>query len=324
MTRRMRAAKEPVRIGVVGKYVELHDAYMSVKEALFHAASALDHKLEIVWIDSGDLEKDESWEALESVHGIVVPGGFGYRGVEGMVLAGRYARENKVPYLGLCLGMQTMCIEFARDVLGLEDANSGEFETDSENLVIDMMLEQRSITDMGGTMRLGVYPCRVGGRLGCAARLRQRRRKFRSAIAIALSLTTSTARRFEENGMRFSGLSPNGQLVEIAEIADHPFMVGTQFHPEFLSRPNAPHPLFLAFIKAAIQPQPQHAWSRSTPIPPKRRNKSMSTASFIQALPKVELNVQLEGRDSAANADDDRRAERDFRNTQALSTIGST
>jgi CTP synthase len=256
MTRRMRAAKDTVRIGVVGKYIELHDAYMSVKEALFHAASATDHKLEIVWIDSGDLEKDRSWDVVEALDGIVVPGGFGYRGVEGMVLAGRYARENRVPYLGLCLGMQTMCIEFARDVLGIEDANSSEFETDSENLVIDMMLEQRSITDMGGTMRLGLYPCELAE--GSVAR---------KAYGDVPEISERHRHRFEfnnqyrasfsENGMRFSGLSPNGQLVEIAEIADHPFMVGTQFHPEFLSRPNEPHPLFTAFIKASIQPSSQ-------------------------------------------------------------------
>jgi CTP synthase len=253
MTRRMRAAENPVRIGVVGKYIELHDAYMSVKEALFHAASALNHKLEIVWIDSGDLEKDKSWDTLESLQGIVVPGGFGYRGVEGMVLAGRYARQNKVPYLGLCLGMQTMCIEFARDVLGLEDANSGEFETESENLVIDMMLEQRSITDMGGTMRLGLYPCELAD--GSVAR-----RAYGDVSEISerhrhrFEFNNTYREAFQENGMRFSGLSPNGQLVEIAEIADHPFMLGTQFHPEFLSRPNAPHPLFTAFIKALLQP----------------------------------------------------------------------
>ncbi len=254
MTRRMRAAGESVRIGVVGKYVELHDAYMSVKEALFHAASALDRRLEIVWIDSGALEKEQNWETVESVQGIVVPGGFGYRGVEGMVLAGRYARENKVPYLGLCLGMQTMCIEFARDVLNLEDASSGEFETESENLVIDMMLEQRSITDMGGTMRLGIYPCQLAdGSVARAAYHDQPEINERHRHRFEFNNEYREA--FAEHGMRFSGLSPNGQLVEIAEITDHPFMVGTQFHPEFLSRPNAPHPLFSAFIKAALQPQ---------------------------------------------------------------------
>ena len=143
MVHRMRAAKEPVRIAVVGKYIELHDAYMSVKEALFHAASACDRRLEIDWVNSGELEKGKGWDLVNRAQGIVVPGGFGYRGIEGKILAGRYARENKVPYLGLCLGMQTMCIEFARNVLGLEDANSAEFEVTSDNYVIDMMLEQR-------------------------------------------------------------------------------------------------------------------------------------------------------------------------------------
>lgn len=266
MARQMRAATESVRIGVVGKYVELHDAYMSVKEALFHSATACDRKLELVWLDSGELEKDRGWDVLQSLDGIVVPGGFGYRGVEGMILAGRYAREHQVPYFGLCLGMQTMCIEFARDVLGLEDANSGEFEADSDNLVIDMMLEQRSITDMGGTMRLGVYPCRLeansvaAGAYGNVPEISERHRH-------RFEFNNEYRQPFMDNGMRFSGLSPNGQLVEIAEVADHPFMVGTQFHPEFLSRPNAPHPLFTAFIKAAIQPQQRdHGASSSEPI----------------------------------------------------------
>ncbi|HVU14606.1 MAG TPA: CTP synthase [Phototrophicaceae bacterium] len=254
MIYRMRAAKDLVRIGVVGKYVELHDAYMSVKEALFHAASAVDRKLEIEWIDSGDLEKDKNWDVLESVDGIVVPGGFGYRGVEGKILAARYAREHQVPYLGLCLGMQTMCIEFARDVIGIEDASSGEFETGSENLVIDMMLEQKSVKDLGGTMRLGVYPCRLSEgsvarkAYGNVAEVSERHRH-------RFEFNNIYRPTFEEHGMRFSGMSPNGQLVEIAEVADHPFMLGTQFHPEFLSRPNEPHPLFLSFIQHSIQPQ---------------------------------------------------------------------
>ncbi len=258
MIYRMRAAKDSVKIGVVGKYVELHDAYMSVKEALFHAASAVDRKLEIEWIDSGDLEKDKSWDRLESVNGIVVPGGFGYRGVEGKILAARYAREHQVPYLGLCLGMQTMCIEFARDVIGIEDASSGEFETGSENLVIDMMLEQKSVKDLGGTMRLGVYPCRLSegsvarrayGNVDEVSERHRHRFEFNNVYRPT----------FEEHGMRFSGMSPNGQLVEIAELADHPFMLGTQFHPEFLSRPNEPHPLFLSFIQHSVLPQRAHA-----------------------------------------------------------------
>lgn len=252
MVERMRSVQEPVRIAVVGKYVELHDAYMSVKEALFHAAVACDRKLEVEWINSGELEKGKGWDLLKAADGVVVPGGFGYRGIEGKILAGRYSRENKVPYLGLCLGMQTMCIEFARNVIGLEDANSSEFEVTSDNYVIDMMLEQRGITDLGGTMRLGVYPCQLQPGTHAAAAYNntpevQERHRHR------FEFNNDYRSAFEEHGMSFSGISPDGKLVEIAEIADHPFMVGSQFHPEFLSRPNAPHPLFLEFIKQAIE-----------------------------------------------------------------------
>jgi CTP synthase len=247
----MRAAKDPLRVGVVGKYIELHDAYMSVKEALFHAASARDRQLEIEWIYSGDLEKDRGWDAVENVDAIVVPGGFGYRGVEGKVLAARYARENNVPYLGLCLGMQVMCIEFARDVLGLEDANSSEFETTSDHSVIDLMLEQRGVTELGGTMRLGIYPCSLKpGSVAAAAYDNQSEVQERHRHRFEFNNTYRED--FEKNGMVFSGVSPDGMLVEISEVAGHPYMVGSQFHPEFLSRPNAPHPLFLGLIDAAI------------------------------------------------------------------------
>ena len=256
MVRRMREVKDVVRVGIVGKYVELHDAYMSVKEALFHAASKCDHKLEIVWIPSGDLEKDKGWDLVRSVDAIVVPGGFGYRGVEGKVLAARFARENKIPYLGLCLGMQTMCIEFARNVLNVEDATSSEFEGSGDTHVIDMMIEQRGITDLGGTMRLGIYPCHLTPGSAAAAAYSavgaidqpvQERHRHR------FEFNNNFRQAFQDNGMVFSGLSPDGTLVEIAEIADHPFMVGSQFHPEFLSRPNQPHPLFLRLIQTAIQ-----------------------------------------------------------------------
>lgn len=252
MVQRMRLAEEPVKIAVVGKYIELHDAYMSVKEALFHAASAFDRRLEILWVNSVDLEKGRGWDVLQQAQGIVVPGGFGYRGIEGKILAARYAREHRVPYLGLCLGMQTMCIEFARNVLGLEDAISSEFEMTSDNFVIDMMLEQRGITDLGGTMRLGLYPCRLQPEsrayeaYGGAAEVQERHRH-------RFEFNNEYRQVFSEHGMRFSGLSPDGNLVEIAEIEDHPFMVGSQFHPEFLSRPNAPHPLFSALVKYSIQ-----------------------------------------------------------------------
>jgi CTP synthase len=251
MIRRMRSAQEVVHIGVVGKYIELHDAYMSVKEALFHAASAHDRRLEIHWIYSGDLEKDKGWDELERMDGIVVPGGFGYRGVEGKILAAQFSRLRKVPYLGLCLGMQVMSIEFARNVLELEDANSAEFETGTEHPVIDLMLEQRHITDMGGTMRLGLYPCKlIPGSVAARAYGGAPEVEERHRHRFELNNTYRTL--YEQNGMRCTGISPDGQLVEIAEIEGHPFMVGSQFHPEFLSRPNRPHPLFLAFLEAAI------------------------------------------------------------------------
>lgn len=251
MTQRMRAASTPLKIGVVGKYVELHDAYMSVREALFHAASVREQKLEISWIYSGDLEKDKDWDEMETLDAIVVPGGFGERGVEGKILAARFAREHKIPYLGLCLGMQVMCIEFARNVLEFEDANSSEFGLNSSHPVIDLMIEQRSITDMGGTMRLGAYPCQLvegthaAAAYGGAKEIQERHRhrfEFNNIYRGA----------FEQRGMVFSGLSPDANLVEIAEVKDHPFMVGSQFHPEFLSRPHRPHPLFVGLIDAAI------------------------------------------------------------------------
>jgi CTP synthase len=223
---------------------------MSVREALFHAATGLDRRLEIHWIYSGDLEKDKGWDQLEQVDGIVVPGGFGYRGVEGKVLAAQFARKRNVPYLGLCLGMQVMCIEFARNVLELEDANSAEFETNTEHPVIDLMLEQRNISDMGGTMRLGLYPCKLApGSVAAKAYGGQPEVEERHRHRFELNNTYRAS--LERGGLRFSGISPDGQLVEIAEVEGHPFMVGSQFHPEFLSRPNRPHPLFTAFVDAA-------------------------------------------------------------------------
>ncbi|KAB2905473.1 MAG: CTP synthase [Anaerolineae bacterium] len=250
LVKSMKEAKKTTRIAIVGKYVELHDAYMSVKEALTHAGAALSHRIEIVWVNSSDLEKGRQFDTLETVQGIVVPGGFGYRGVEGKILAAKFARERKIPYLGLCLGMQVMCIEFARNVLELEDANSTEFETSTDHPVIDLMIDQRAITDLGGTMRLGLYPCVLQpgslahdayGKHQVEERHRHRwelNNKYRESLLAA--------------GMVFSGLSPDEMLVEIAELREHPFMLGTQFHPEFSSRPDRPHPLFVAFVKSAI------------------------------------------------------------------------
>lgn len=265
MIRKMRASQETLRVAVVGKYVELHDAYMSVKEAVFHAASAFDKKLEIIWVHSGSLEKNKHWDKLNNVDGIIVPGGFGYRGVEGKILTARYARENQIPYLGLCLGMQALCIEFARHVLDYEDANSSEFDVTSEHPVIDLMPDQRDITDMGGTMRLGIYPCKlqsgsiVKRAYGGSDEVEERHRH-------RFEFNNDYRTRFEEQGMIFSGLSPDNRLVEIVEIKNHPFMVGSQFHPEFASRPNLPHPLFAAFIEASIAYRQRANPSADTPI----------------------------------------------------------
>ncbi len=242
-------SKPIIKVALVGKYVELHDAYMSVREALKHAALASGVEVEISWVHSADLEKDKGWDIVRSADAILVPGGFGSRGIEGKIMAARYAREKNVPYLGLCLGMQVMCVEFARNVLGHEDANSSEFDHGSEHPVIDLMHDQRSITDMGGTMRLGLYPCVLTPDTKASSAYKepqiQERHRHR------FEFNNSYREEFEKAGMIFSGLSPDGKLVEIAELAAHPYMVASQFHPEFLSRPNKAHPLFAGLIKAA-------------------------------------------------------------------------
>jgi len=242
-------------VALVGKYVELHDAYISVREALFHAALAQGWDLDLHYVSSEGLERGRGLEELSHMAGIVVPGGFGDRGIEGKIAAARWAREGRVPYLGLCLGLQVMIIELARHALGSDEPNSTEFDPRTRYPVIDLLPEQRTIVDMGGTMRLGQYPCRlVPG--------------TKAATAYGTSLVYERHRhRFEVNnayrellegaGLVFSGLSPDGRLVEIGELADHPFMLGSQFHPEFKSRPDRPHPLFSAFIAAcAAQPRP--------------------------------------------------------------------
>ncbi len=243
--------KPELRIGIVGKYIALLDAYISVREALFHAALANGRDLEIEWIHSEELEKGRGLDKLDGVAGIVVPGGFGYRGIEGKVIAARYAREHRRPYLGLCLGMQVMVIELARHALGSDEANSTEFDISTKYPVIDLMPDQRAITDRGGTMRLGIYPCQlVPGTKAAAAYeipLVSERHRHRFELNNQYRSLLSTA------GMVFSGLSPDGQLIEIAELRDHPWMVGSQFHPEFKSRPGKPHPLFDGFVRAAIE-----------------------------------------------------------------------
>jgi len=251
MVNELEREKPKVRIGLVGKYVELHDAYISVREALRHAALYAGVDVEIEWISATDLEKGIGLERLEQVDGIVVPGGFGSRGVEGKIMAAKYAREHQVPYLGLCLGMQVMVIEYARNVLGMEDANSPEFDQRTRHPVIDLMAEQRGLEDKGGTMRLGLYPCVIQpGTL--AARLYQTER-IEERHRHRYEVNNAYRQALEEHGLIMSGLSPDGILVEMAEVKDHPFMIGCQFHPEFLSRPTSPHPLFSGFIEAVCQ-----------------------------------------------------------------------
>jgi CTP synthase len=253
--------KPTIHIALVGKYVELHDAYISVRESLKHAAIANGVEVEITWVHSSDLEKEDGLEILEGVDGIVVPGGFGSRGIEGKIKAAKYARENRVPYLGLCLGMQVMVIEFARNVLKHETANSSEFDRSTLAPIIDLMPDQHDVTEKGGTMRLGLYPCQL--KPGTKAYMAYAKHALRSAPRESSKVDLVDERhrhRFELNndfrpaleaaGMICSGISPDNRLVEIAEIEEHPFMLGTQFHPEFLSRPNRPHPLFLAFVRA--------------------------------------------------------------------------
>jgi CTP synthase len=249
MVAEMHAHKEPLPIAIVGKYVELKDAYMSVRESLYHAGVAHDVDVQIDWILSEDLEKGRGLDRLEKVAGIVVPGGFGYRGIEGKIVAAKFAREHNVPYLGLCLGMQVMCIEKMRSIIGSDEPNSTEFNHTTQYPVIDLLPDQRDIADMGGTMRLGSYPCALvpgthAARAYGSALVHERHRhrfEFNNAYRELM----------QKNGVAFSGLSPDGHLVEIAELSDHPFMVGSQFHPEFKSRPNRPHPLFKAFVEAA-------------------------------------------------------------------------
>ncbi len=263
MVVRMRQVRTPLRIAIVGKYVELHDAYMSVKEALLHAAVAHNRKIEVVWVHSGDLEKGKQWELLDDVHGIVVPGGFGYRGVEGKIQAAHFARTRGVPYLGLCLGMQVMSIEFARNVLGLEDANSTEYDKTCAHPVIDLMPDQHHVANLGGTMRLGAYPCvlSAGSKAASAYQTNLVHERHRHRF----EFNNRYREMFERRGAWFSGLSPDGRLVEIMELRDHPFMLGSQFHPEFQSRPNHPHPLFMAFVEAAIAHEGQTQQSVEAP-----------------------------------------------------------
>lgn len=251
MVSRLKSLEGTVKIALVGKYVELHDAYISVVEALSHGGLANGTNVEIKWINAMDVTSENSCEMLSDVDGILVPGGFGDRGVEGKIEAIKYARENNVPFLGICLGMQTAVIEFARNSLGYEDANSSEINPDTKYPVIDLMPEQKDVEDLGGTMRLGLYPCKLdksSKAYECYSdELIYERHRHR------YEFNNEYRRQIIEAGMKITGTSPDGRLVEIVEVEDHPWFVAAQFHPELKSRPNNPHPLFKAFIKASIK-----------------------------------------------------------------------
>jgi CTP synthase len=251
LVNRIDAASEPVRIAIVGKYVNLRDAYLSVIEALKHGGFHHGAHIEIEWISSDDLEGGDMREVFEGIHGIVVPGGFGWRGVEGKLDAIRHARENGVPYLGLCLGLQCAVIEFARNVCGLDAANSSEFDPATPHPVIDLLPEQKNVTDLGGSMRLGAQPCHVAPGTKAADVYGEpvvyERHRHRYEVNPAYHEALSG------KGLVFSGMSPDGRLVEIIELEDHPFFMAGQFHPELRSRPTRPHPLFRDFIGAALR-----------------------------------------------------------------------
>ena len=250
MVRRAENADKTVTIGLVGKYVELHDAYLSVAEALRHGGIVNDSAVDIKWIDSENVTRENAAETFADCNGLIVPGGFGHRGIEGMVETIRYARENKVPFFGICLGMQMTVIEYARNVCGLNGANSAEFG-ETPYPVIDIMEEQKKVHEKGGTMRLGLYPCKLSADSRCRSiygeELIYERHRHR------YEFNNEYRKVLAENGLKIAGLSPDEKLVEIVELADHPWFVGVQFHPEFKSRPNKPQKLFADFIRASLE-----------------------------------------------------------------------
>ena len=251
MVTRLKNLKGSVKIALVGKYIELHDAYISIVEALNHGGLANGINVEIKWVNAAYITSKNVNEILGDVNGILVPGGFGDRGIEGKIESIKYARENNIPFLGICLGMQTAVIEFARNVLGYEDANSSEIDKETMYPVIDIMPEQKNIADLGGTMRLGIYPCKLNKNSNAydcyLNELIYERHRHR------YEFNNEYRKEINEAGMKVTGMSPDGKLVEIIEIENHPWFVAVQFHPELKSRPNNPHPLFKSFIKAAIK-----------------------------------------------------------------------
>ncbi len=260
MVKRVLEPSERVKIAIVGKYTELTDSYTSIREALVHGGIANDVGVDLEWIPSAQFETGDSGDVLAGYHALLIPGGFGERGVEGMVEAVRWARENGLPFFGICLGLQTAIIEFARNVCGLEKTNSSEFESECANPVISLMSEQREVLDadaMGGTMRLGAYPCRLregsrAARIYGTGEVNERHRH-------RYEVNNKYRDQFEEFGLRCSGVSPDGLLVELIELPNHPWFIGCQFHPELRSRPARPHPLFASFVGAALERKRQSA-----------------------------------------------------------------
>ena len=249
--------KSEVTIALVGKYIELHDAYLSVAEALTHGGIGNEVKVKIQWVDSEQITFANVAEVLGDADGILVPGGFGQRGVEGKIEAIRYAREQKIPFLGICLGMQLAVVEYARHVLGYADANSVEFDPQTQHPVIDLMPEQKDVVQLGGTMRLGKYPCKLEEGSKAAALygepLIEERHRHRFEV------NNDFRKALTDHGMVLSGLSPDGRIVEMIELPNHPFFIGTQAHPELKSRPNRPHPLFRGFVEAALEQQDKNS-----------------------------------------------------------------
>jgi CTP synthase len=248
--RRLLEPKAKVRVGVVGKYIELQDAYKSVYESIVHGGIANEAEVEVIRIDAEDLETS-GVASLEGLEGILIPGGFGNRGIEGKILAAKFARERKIPCYGLCLGMQIIVIEYARNVLGLKTAHSTEFDPATSDPVIHLMDAQKAVATKGGTMRLGAYDCELtpGSHAAAAYGVSKISERHRHRY----EYNPDYRKRLEQSGLRVGGINPLTGLVEIVEVADHPWMVGVQYHPEFKSAPYKPHPLFAAFIKASLQ-----------------------------------------------------------------------